>query len=445
MSDGTGTSGVYTAPQGDQQSYGGDSVNLNSNTAAPYLAQASQVASEGSNTVGSAFTGFGGSGDPGSPLYNPQLPTASQSAGSSGVSPPSTGVSVPLISGSLDSGGGSDTSSYASNAPSSVGGIFSSISNPSGTAPQSSGVDLSNPNTFVGPTQLTASNAPSGSNVVASPSATPAGGGGGGGGTGGIISVPGTADQSIDLSSLTNTYAPGGPAAGGASPAQPKANTSGAGGFDWSKLLSPQALVGAAGLGYAAYQQNRQTAGIPSTGTSAANVTGAADLLKSQGANTTSLGQSQYTSGSALQDYLTTGTLPAAYQAQVDQAVASQKASIVSQFASRGQDVSRNADGTYRDSNLQAEINNADQNGLILKSQLKSQLNTAGTNMVNTANTLLQNGASDTQMSAQLYEELINLDQSLSKNVGSAISNFASSLAGGGGTTIRIGGTSSNA
>ena len=79
---------------------------------------------------------------------------------------------------------------------------------------------------------------------------------------------------------------------------------------------------------------------------------------------------------------------------------------------------------------LAQTLANIDQQGLVTQGNLEETLSSAGTAMIQTANQLISTGLSATQMSAQLQEYLINLDQTLSQQTGTAISNFAAALGG---------------
>lgn len=113
------------------------------------------------------------------------------------------------------------------------------------------------------------------------------------------------------------------------------------------------------------------------------------------------------TEGSQLQSYLKTGTLPPGVQQGVQQAGDSAKASIRSQYASLGM--------TGSSAENQA---------------LSSVANTQTQEATNIALQLMQQGVSDTQISSQLYEVLMQEALSQDQQLGSAIGSFASSLAG---------------
>lgn len=123
--------------------------------------------------------------------------------------------------------------------------------------------------------------------------------------------------------------------------------------------------------------------------------------------------------GQVLQNYLTTGTLPPAMKAQLDQATAAAKARIVSNHAASGQPTDPN-----QNSALAQELNAVDMNAVaaMADAQLK----------------MMQTGLNETGLSSQLYEMLVKMDKSNNTDLMNAISSFASSLGGGGSKTIQL-------
>jgi len=123
-----------------------------------------------------------------------------------------------------------------------------------------------------------------------------------------------------------------------------------------------------------------------------------------------------------LRGYLQSGTLPPGLSSAVDQANAAAKARVISNYASRNlpTDPSKN-------SALAQELASIDQQSVIQTAQIGQQLLTTGVN---------EAGLAD-----NLYQALVQIDQTQSANVGKAIANFSAAL-GGGGTKIQIGGTS---
>lgn len=118
--------------------------------------------------------------------------------------------------------------------------------------------------------------------------------------------------------------------------------------------------------------------------------------------------------GDVLRQYLTTGTLPAGMQASVDAATKAAKASIIQRHAARGlpTDPSKN-------SALQQELAQLEQNAIITGATLGDKLMTQG--------------ISASGISSQLYQAIMNLDRDRSKQTSQAIANFAAALGGGGG------------
>lgn len=125
--------------------------------------------------------------------------------------------------------------------------------------------------------------------------------------------------------------------------------------------------------------------------------------------------------GQALSNYIQTGQLPPGMAAQVANATAAAKAAIISGYASRGQNANPS-----QNSALAQELSQVDMNALAMQGQLATQL--------------LSAGLQESNMSDQLYAQLIGIDQTQAKNTGAAIANFASALAGGP-KSIQIGNT----
>lgn len=239
----------------------------------------------------------------------------------------------------------------------------------------------------------------------------------------------------------TGTIAPTG---GGAAPAGPSTNI--------SQFLSPSAPTSAAGGGIDTGLGNTDsvlsTAGQPAASaapstlqqiTSALGLGGAStgDLLKgalgagglaysvanNSGGNP-ALKQIEQQAGQAgaqgqqLEGYLANGTLPPGAQQYVDAQTASQKAAIRSRYAANGMS------GSTAETQ---ELNNVDTQATAQMFQIASQLYNTG---------VTQTGAS-----SQLYDILMNAQNTSNEQIGSAISNFVSALGGGGegkGTTIKV-------
>ena len=113
--------------------------------------------------------------------------------------------------------------------------------------------------------------------------------------------------------------------------------------------------------------------------------------------------------GTTLQSYLTTGTLPPGAQAAVDQATNAAKAQIRSNYANLG----------LTGSTMEASaMNQADQNAAAMTFQIADQL--------------LAQGANFTQLSTQLYTNILNLTVQQDAAFQQALGNFAGGLAGAG-------------
>lgn len=110
--------------------------------------------------------------------------------------------------------------------------------------------------------------------------------------------------------------------------------------------------------------------------------------------------------GTQLESYLQSGTLPAGVQASINQASQAAIAAIKSRYASMGGDTSA----------MEQDIANVQQ-------QAASQGATIATQLLN-------QGVSETQLSAELYGQLMNLAQSQNTALGGAISSLAIAASG---------------
>jgi hypothetical protein len=120
--------------------------------------------------------------------------------------------------------------------------------------------------------------------------------------------------------------------------------------------------------------------------------------------------------GQVLASYLKTGTLPPALKAQLDQAVAADKARIVAGYAAKGMPTDPN-----QNSALAQDLNN-------LQIQSVAAMADAQIQMLNT-------GLKETGMSTDIYNILTKLDLAQNQQLMSAISSFAAALGGGMGGT----------
>lgn len=146
-------------------------------------------------------------------------------------------------------------------------------------------------------------------------------------------------------------------------------------------------LLPAAGLGYQALTATKAPEGL--------------DAIRASAAQTGAQGQ-------VMQKYLETGTLPPGLQAGLDQAREAAKASIRSRYA--------NLPG--QSSAMEQELANADQTAAAQGGQLAIQL--------------FSQGMSESQVSNQLYEAILQQSLERDKELSGAVGNFATAMAGGG-------------
>ena len=116
--------------------------------------------------------------------------------------------------------------------------------------------------------------------------------------------------------------------------------------------------------------------------------------------------------GQQFMSYLQTGTLPAGLQAAVDRATQAAKAQIIANAARNG----LSTDPT-QNSQLAQDLASADRNALIAVAQEGEQL--------------FQAGANEVQLSSQILDRLMKIDQEQTASMGKAIANFAGALSGG--------------
>ena len=199
-----------------------------------------------------------------------------------------------------------------------------------------------------------------------------------------------------------------------------------------SNFLSPAAsalktaapVIGLTGLGanlYSGYEQNQQLKAL-----NAQEQQNAAQAASISAADTAAA-QPLLTSGESLTQYLATGTLPPAFQAQLQQQIAAARASIIQGYASRGMSTN-----PQQNSQLNQDLNNVNLQSEALQANLESTLNTAGTQLVSTANNLISSGLSALQISAQLPLQVSQLNSQLNAQMAQSISSFAAALNGSG-------------
>ena len=111
--------------------------------------------------------------------------------------------------------------------------------------------------------------------------------------------------------------------------------------------------------------------------------------------------------GQQLQSYLQSGTLPPGAQAAINQATASAQAAIRSQYASMGMEGS---------SSETQDLAAAQQQGVAQANAMAMQL--------------LSSGMQSTNMSDQMYQDIMNQSMTQDQNLSAAIGNFAAMAAG---------------
>lgn len=236
------------------------------------------------------------------------------------------------------------------------------------------------------------------------------------------VSAPGGVSVVADPTAAagTGTTSLGGNAAAGAADAAKSTGSIsdllGKAGGGAIKSLTDNPLgvaLGAGGLGYNILQGQKQTANQKALAADAATAT----------ANSTSLvGQ-----GQALQQYLTTGKLPDAYEQQVNNAINDAKTRAISNAAAQGQPT----DPT-KNTALAQTLTGIDNQRAGMVSQIAERLASSGA-------TLISAGQSAAGLSGQLYQGLVANDTAAAKNTGAAIASLAAALNGR--SSSNIGGT----
>ena len=115
--------------------------------------------------------------------------------------------------------------------------------------------------------------------------------------------------------------------------------------------------------------------------------------------------------GTQLQSYLTSGTLPPAIQAQVSQATASAKARILANY----QNTPGGADPT-KNSALAQELNNLNLSAIAAAAKIEQDMMTSG--------------ISASGLSSNIYSQLAQIDQTQTANIGKSIASMAAALSG---------------
>lgn len=159
------------------------------------------------------------------------------------------------------------------------------------------------------------------------------------------------------------------------------------------------------------------------------------------GRNIIGTGQGQLNKGTALQQYIATGTLPQGYEDQVQTAARDAKTAIISRYATMGQSTDPN-----QNSQLQMELAQVDAKLPAMREQLASQLATSGNQIVGAGNqtigagnqtigtggsegtNLINSGLQAAGISSGIYQTLANLDSQTAQRQSQAIANFAAAL-----------------
>jgi hypothetical protein len=307
-----------------------------------------------------------------------------------------------------------------------AGGDIGSILSGAGATPaSSSALPAGVANANAGPIPGIASGTPANA-----PSIIPSTGGGGGAagvvGPSGAAPVDATALQALPGTAQSPQFGPIAPT-GGTPPTGTAGIASLTGGNSGGLLDKignsltnniPGIALGAAGLGYNILQGQKDSYNKAALTTDANIAAGNS--------------QQMVQSGEALQQYLTSGTLPPAYQQQVDQAIADAKTQAISNAASQGQ----STDPTQNTS-LAASLAKIEASKAGMQTQVASQLFSSGSSLVGS-------GIQSAGLSGQLFQSLVANDTTQAANTGKAIAALAAAMNGKsqasiGGQTITVG------
>lgn len=168
--------------------------------------------------------------------------------------------------------------------------------------------------------------------------------------------------------------------------------------------------LGAGGLGYNIYAGQKQSENQKALAADASKATANSDSLVGQ--------------GQALQQYLTTGKLPDAYETQVNNAINDAKTRAISNAAAQGQPT----DPT-KNSALAATLAGIDNQRPGMVSSIAEKLASSGATLINA-------GQAAAGLSGQLYSGLVANDTAAAKNTGAAIASLAAALNGRSQSTI---------
>lgn len=231
------------------------------------------------------------------------------------------------------------------------------------------------------------------------------------------VSAPGGVSAVADPTAAAGTTSLGGNAATGAADAAKSSGSIsdllGKAGGGAIKSLTDNPLgvaLGAGGLGYNIYAGQKQTANQQALAADASKATANSDSLVNQ--------------GQALQQYLTTGKLPDAYETQVNNAINDAKTRAISNAAAQGQPT----DPT-KNSALAATLAGIDNQRPGMVSSIAERLASSGATLINA-------GQAAAGLSGQLYQGLVANDTAAAKNTGAAIASLAAALNGRSQSTI---------
>lgn len=338
---------------------------------------------------------FGGGGPSTAPTY------MGSNTDPGGSGPPTQGtVGANIGAGPSPQFGVSSAFSADSTATSGAGGsnvnpssIFASLENPAGGSPGGgSGGALDN---------MAAGGTPGGG-VTQLGASTPATGGIS---AAGLAPPTGATGAPLSLDPTQGQGQPQAPAAGGAVPSK-----GGSGG------LSLENIVGSAEKSLTSNPLGLAAAG----GGLLYSVMSGKQISDNQKALQEQAGQLS-AQGKQMASYLSSGTLPAGLKAGLDQATASAKAKVISNYAAQGMSTDPSQNST-----LAQQLALIDQQAIITTAQIGQQL--------------FSTGVQESGLASGLYSTLANLDQTQTQRVGQAISSMAAALSPNrGGLSLSIG------
>ncbi len=196
--------------------------------------------------------------------------------------------------------------------------------------------------------------------------------------------------------------------------------------------------ISAAGLGYNILNGQKQTANQAALTTAAGKSADTGAKLADAGIAQVGTNQTNAAEigakGKDLEQYLTTGQLPAQYTTQIDQAINDAKTTAISNAAKNGQPT----DPT-KNTSLAQQLAQIDNQRAGMTSKIAETLFNAGAGLTNTAanvgnasaSSLLSGGQSAANLSGQLYTTLTGIDSKQSEQTAAAIAALAKSLNSG--------------